>query len=227
MSEEKRRILRHTFSVDKMFDLSREDARRYFMVEFFPPFAYNAWETHNSRYAILNICRSLSSKRFFPLVSLVNIGGNGSFMPAPIDAILTTEAWDQHGMYERTFGEKPNADKLSAALEKCFSDCFANKSPVRISECPLVASIIENFSESYKLNILTRCKDTVKRDGILTSQIASRDDALKFSHTYGRFYNSLNGEWEGLCPAGDLCDKCDILRKSKVGNNFYDDAGAN
>lgn len=230
MSEEKRRILRHEFDLDKMLGMKPDEARQYFLLEFFPPFAYNAWETRNARYAILHIGRSLFSGSYFPLVSLANIAGNGGLLPpVPADAFRSDQEWnwDSHGMYERTFGVQPDRKKLSAALERAFAECFMKPKPVSLNELPLVATIRDLGNESYKLNILVKSKYSAPREGVLGSQTLCREDAMKLSGTYGRFYNALTGEWTGLCgPEDGPCPQCEALKKSRAGKNFYDDAGA-
>jgi hypothetical protein len=136
---------------------------------------------------------------------------------------------DQDVVY-KALGVSPESAELSKALERAFEPCFPDGFERKwgaypnLEFYPLLASMTRDGRDSnVHLNILIKTRDAVKREKILLSQHESSHKALRLSTKYGRIFNSISGDWAGLCDEEDQCGKCEAIRLSPAKNNAYDD----
>lgn len=223
---DRRQILKSSFDPKKMLELSKEEARRHLLVEFFVPLAHNLFElSQNSAYAVLHIIPTKAG--LLPLISMLRakdylheVGIDHHLLCTDFGSLVATAT------QVRTFGKCLNTADLATATEYAFSECMPAGRATTVHDLPLVATIKNTGDDSCELHVLTKTKARVRSEAALKNQAMDRLSSMVVSATYRRTYNVFSGEWEDLCPVGEECARCKVVRASKSKANFYDDPEA-
>lgn len=222
---ERRRIIKTDFDIQKLHDLPLEEARKYFLTNLFVPVAYSKWENHGGNCVLLHIGRNAHNE-YFPILSVITMRED---TPPAIPLLYVNEIAPQNDFEQlyRVLGQEFDLTEFSKAIERLFKDCFSADTAVNweLWCFPLVASLERNgVDNEFRLNVLVKTKESVKRDHLLSEQVAARGQSFRLSEKYGRYYNCLTGEWDGLCPPNkSQCKRCAVIRESAACDNAYDD----
>lgn len=221
-----RYLLATGFSYARMLEMPPEQARQYFILNYFVPLGYEVISSMNEEAAavlVLSAREAFEGKAVAKPV-IVKVIGN---LDATVwsDTLIAGEpVAAQH--FERISGTKLDLVEQDKALNHAFG---AIPSSASMSDVPVVASL-QNIAHGPGRKILLNVLFVKKRHAAwqthsVHSGTTRASSLAAAGATFGyRAYNRKTGEWIGLCNPADpaCCEACQKIYRSKASNSYFD-----
>lgn len=246
-------VMKTGFSYDKMLELSCSAARKYFVMDYFLPAALSRLAgsdvAHLNTLVMLWIHRTKQEGLYRPVLMCAQplSDGNPSWEPKHTTVIPNNNNplgdFPHQTQFERVEGISLDHTLVSKAIKYAFEECFAlDYIPTSAVDSPLIATVFHTIAAPVggaanalfnapsvvknTLNVVCKTRTMVYRETALTSQICTRGGLVAHSSKYSqRAFNSITGEWIGLCQEGstDCCIECKAIYDGKARKNAYHD----
>src|SRR3990167_2443001 len=235
----KRFILSTKFSYQKMLDLPAEEARQYFILNFFVPVAYEMISGADEKAFVILLLAGGGdgeARPWAPVFEMINgdvrhYASQGNPVPAAAP-YQSDQTYVRH--YERICGEPLDYALQSRAMTHAFAGTVARRKAFARydTECGVLASL-DGFAGSlgprrFKLSVVTKLAGRTgtgfESNTLLDDRAACRAAARGISAKFAsRVYNRLTGEWIGLCNPADpnCCPTCKEIFASPEADNVY------
>ena len=239
----KHNLLTTGFSFEAMLALPPQESRKYYLLNFFTPVAYEMLGSLPSGqnitgYAVLLIHRQkIDGSQFYrPVFHNAEDDGGAPYFQDFNCSPINKEQVVGDNTYVRIFDKITtgilDVEKQSEAIAHAFAECFSADfvgDTLYQNTCPVVASMSDSYDvttgkEKITLNVVMKIASQLPRKHLCLSRICTRIETITDMPKYNlRQFNILTGEWVGLCEPGENCEECGLIYKSPAADNAYND----